>query len=179
MKLKLTAFLLIVLTVALAGCTKDIPEQTQESTPLVLSSPAFANNETIPDKYTCQGENVNPPLMINSMPEATKTLVLIIDDPDAPNGVWNHWVVWDIDNNPAIDENSIPGRQGKNSAGNNEYTGPCPQAGTSHRYLFKLYALDSALDLEEGATKAEVEKEMEDYIIDQTQLVGLYSNLVK
>lgn len=179
MKLKLTSFLLIILTIALTGCTKDTPEQTQDSTPLILSSPAFANNETIPDKYTCQGENINPPLMIINMPEETKTLVLIVDDPDAPNGVWDHWVVWDIDNNPSINENSIPGRQGKNSAGDNNYKGPCPPSGTQHRYFFKLYALDSALDLEEGSTKTKVEKEMKGHILDQTQLIGLYSNIVK
>src|SRR3989344_7618162 len=129
-----------------------------------LSSPAFNHKGTLPVKYTCQGKNINPPLKIREIPEKTKTLVLFIDDPDAPGKTWNHWIVFNIKPNPEVTENSVPGIQGKNSWGNSSYGGPCPPSGT-HRYFFRLFALDIELDLAEEASREEVEKAMKSHII--------------
>lgn len=141
-----------------------------------LTSPAFGNNLPIPSKYTCDGEDINPPLEISEVPEGTQSLVLIMDDPDAPVGIWDHWVVWNI--NPSIisiEENSVPegAVQGMNSFGKQPYGGPCPPSGT-HHYHFKLYALDTKLELDPSSKKEDVEKAMEDHILEQAELVGLY-----
>lgn len=142
-----------------------------------LSSSAFADQETIPAKYTCEGENINPPLQISEVPEGTQSLVLIVDDPDAPAGTWDHWIVWNIaPNTTEIAENSVPERaeQGTTSFGQPGYGGPCPPPGPAHRYIFKLYALDATLDLTTGADKSDIEQAMADHILAQTQLIGLY-----
>ncbi len=147
---------------------------------LKLTSEAFENNGKIPEKYTCVGENINPPLQISDVPEKTKSLVLIVDDPDAvkPTGkVWEHWTVWNINpNTKEIQENSVPegAIQGVNGAGKNNYQGPCPPDG-EHRYFFKLFALDTTLNLQEGATKKQVEEAIQNHIIAQTQLIGLFT----
>lgn len=142
-----------------------------------ISSPAFKNNERIPAKYTCDGENVNPLLKIEDVTEKAKSLVLIMDDPDAPKGIWVHWTVWNID--PAIKEiaeNDVPAgaMEGLTDFGKPGYGGPCPHSGT-HRYLFKLYALDMVLDLPPKSKKADIEKTMKGHILEQTELIGLYS----
>ena len=141
-----------------------------------LSSPVFEDNKFIPSKYTCDGENINPSLKISEVPEEAKSLVLIVDDPDAPIGIWDHWILWDI--SPSISiirENSIPkgSVQGENSFGKKSYGGPCPPGGT-HRYFFNLYALDKILELSDRTTKKELEKEMKNHILDKTELIGLY-----
>jgi len=145
---------------------------------LKLVSSEFGDNGRIPIKYTCLGKNINPPLEISGVPEEAKSLVLIMDDPDAikPAGkVWDHWVVWNIDVEiKLIEEDSIPGIQGRNSGGRIGYGGPCPPDG-EHRYFFKLYALDKKLNLEKGSTKKEVEDAMKNSVISKTQLVGLFS----
>ena len=141
-----------------------------------LTSPAFKNNQLIPKKYTCDGENINPPLQISGIPAGTKSLVLIVDDPDAPMGTWVHWVVWNISpDTTLIEENSVPqgSIQGVNDFGKNTYGGPCPPRGT-HRYYFKLYALNTKLPLNPSATKKDVEKAMEGAILEKAELVGLY-----
>ena len=127
----------------------------------------------IPKKYTCQGEDINPLLKIEGIPQETVSLVLINDDPDAPGGTWDHWIVINIAPTQTIAENSVPGTQGKNSWGRNDYGGPCPPSGT-HRYFFKLYALDTQLNLSEGASKKEVENAIKGHILEQTELIGLY-----
>ncbi|HLC65665.1 MAG TPA: YbhB/YbcL family Raf kinase inhibitor-like protein [Candidatus Nanoarchaeia archaeon] len=139
---------------------------------LTLTSPAFRHNSEIPAKYTCRGQDINPQLDILGVPKNAKSLVLIVDDPDAPMGMWVHWVVWNIPIVTSIKENSIPGVQGMNDFGKKDYGGPCPPSGT-HRYFFKLYALDTTLTLREGRKK-DVEKAMEGHIIEKTVLVGLY-----
>jgi Raf kinase inhibitor-like YbhB/YbcL family protein len=114
-----------------------------------ISSPAFKHNDHIPPKYTCDGADVNPPLVIENTPAGTKSLALIVDDPDAPGGMWVHWVVWNIDPAvAAIKENSVPSgaQQGINDFRSRNYGAPCPPSGT-HRYFFKLYALDTTLTL--------------------------------
>jgi Raf kinase inhibitor-like YbhB/YbcL family protein len=138
-----------------------------------LSSPAFKHNAFIPPKFTCQGEGVNPALLIENIPEKTQSLALIVDDPDAPMGMWVHWVVFDIPLINRIEENSIPGKQGRNDFGRNDYGGPCPPSGT-HRYFFKIYALDKMLNLKEGISKPSLEGAMLGHILDQAELIGLY-----
>jgi Raf kinase inhibitor-like YbhB/YbcL family protein len=138
-----------------------------------LASPVFTHNTLIPKKYTCQGEDISPPLTITDIPKSTVSLVLINDDPDAPMGTWDHWLIWNIQPVAKIEENSAPGIQGKNSWNRNDYGGPCPPSGT-HRYFFQLYALDLMLDLPKGSTKAELKASMEGHILDHAELIGLY-----
>jgi len=142
-----------------------------------LTSPDFENNAKIPVRYTGDGEGINPDLEISEIPEGVMSLVLIVDDPDAPAGIWDHWVVFNI--SPEIKrvlKKSIPenGIQGKNSWGTNTYKGPKPPSGT-HRYFFKLFALNVRLGLNEGASKEQVEEAMKNHILDKAELVGLYS----
>ena len=141
-----------------------------------IRSPAFVMNGYIPARYTCDGTDVNPPLEFADVPAGTKSLALIVDDPDAPVGMWVHWVVWNID--PAtreIAEDSVPSGagQGKNDWKRNNYGGPCPPSGV-HRYFFKLYAMDVKLNLGSGATKAELEKAMQGHILANSELIGLF-----
>lgn len=142
---------------------------------LILTSPAFEYGKSIPSKYTCDGEDLNPPLEISGINFSTKSLTLIMDDPDAPAGVWVHWVKWNIPTSTtSISEGQEPGGvSGKGTGGNLDYKGPCPPSG-EHRYFFKLYALDTILDLQKGADKKELEKAMQGHILQQTKLMGLY-----
>lgn len=138
-----------------------------------LTSPAFENNQYMPAKFTCDAEEVSPPLVIEGIPEGAKSLALIVDDPDAPVGTWVHWVVYDIPVISRIEENSIPGTQGINDSKPGNYGGPCPPSGT-HRYFFKIYTLDQELNLKEGISKKDLEKAMQGHILDKAELVGLY-----
>ena len=143
---------------------------------LKLSSPAFRHSDSIPSKYTCDGADVNPPLVIENAPLNAKSLALIVDDPDAPAGNWVHWVVWNIDpTTDEIRENTVPSGalQGINDFRKHDYGGPCPPSGT-HRYFFKLYALDMMLSLGPKANKAELERAMKGHIVTQGELIGLY-----
>jgi len=141
---------------------------------LIVKSSAFEHQKMIPFKYTCDGDDVNPPLIIEGIPEGTKSLVLIVDDPDAPMGTWDHWVVWNIPPTNRIEEDSVPGTEGMNSSGRRWYGGPCPPSGT-HRYFFKVYALDTQLSLGSNSRKKDVEKAMKGHMLAQGELVGLYS----
>jgi Raf kinase inhibitor-like YbhB/YbcL family protein len=138
-----------------------------------LTSPEFENNGFIPRKFTCQGEDINPELIIEDIPQGAKSLALIVDDPDAPMGTWVHWIVYNIPVIGLIKEDSIPGIQGRNDFGGGGYGGPCPPSGT-HRYFFKLYALDTELNLEEGISKKVLEKAMEGHLLTKAELVGRY-----
>ncbi|MFH1414302.1 MAG: YbhB/YbcL family Raf kinase inhibitor-like protein [Candidatus Omnitrophota bacterium] len=139
-----------------------------------ITSPEFKHNQLIPRKFTCQGDDLNPALIIENTPEGSKSLVLIVDDPDAPMGNWDHWIVYDIEPGISrVEENSIPGKQGMNDFKRLDYGGPCPPSGT-HRYFFKIYALDAMLNLEEGVSKEEIEEVMQGHILDKAELVGLY-----
>ncbi len=141
---------------------------------MTVTSSAFAEGETIPARYTCDGENVSPPLAIAGLPEGTQSVAIIVDDPDAPVGTWVHWVEYDIAPTTAFPEGAVAiGTQGTSSFGIPGYGGPCPPSGT-HRYFFKVYALDSVLGLEAGATKAELLAAMEGHILAQAQLMGLF-----
>jgi Raf kinase inhibitor-like YbhB/YbcL family protein len=138
-----------------------------------VTSPAFKHESGIPERYTCDGKDINPQLNISYIPEGTKSMVVLVDDPDAPNGTIDHWVVYNIEPTTVIKENSIPGTQGKNYGGY-KYMGPCPPMGM-HRYFFKVYALNAKLDLKPGATKMQVQDMMVDKIIESAQLMGTYT----
>jgi hypothetical protein len=150
---------------------------------LKITSNAFKNNGLIPAKYTCDGNNMNPPLNIEGAPKEAATLVLIMDDPDIPQfvkekfgiEVWDHWVVFNIPTNVTrISEGcNPPGILGKNTRNENVYTGPCPPD-REHRYFFKVYALDTKLDIDKNSTKQDVERAMKDHIIAKGELIGLY-----
>jgi len=146
---------------------------TKENSGLRVRSVAFSQGGHIPPKYTCEGENVNPPLEISGFPENTKSLALIVEDPDAPRGTYDHWLVWNIPPNEGIAENSRPGITGRNSFGNTGYGGPCPPAG-SHRYFFKAYALDTNLDLLAGSGKKTLEDAMKDHVLASGELMAHY-----
>ena len=152
-----------------------IKEGTKEPFMKITSS-AFENNQFIPSKYTCDGNNINPPLQFSEIPEKTRSLVLIMEDPDAPAGTWVHWVLYNI---PAelreIKENAQPqGIQGITSFGNRGYGGPCPPSG-KHRYYFKLYALDTVLPVLDKQDKKIIEAKMQNHILIQAELIGIYS----
>lgn len=145
-------------------------------------SPAFAPAENIPVKYTCDGEDISPPLQWAELPEGVKTLALICDDPDAPSGVWDHWLMFNITPDRIGLEENTPKQfdpfrgvgHGLNSWNNTFYNGPCPPAG-QHRYYFKLYALDTRLRIKPGVNKAALLKAMEGHILGQTYFWGVYS----
>lgn len=141
---------------------------------LKISSPAFAHEEMIPSRYTCGGENISPPVEIDQIPKDAKCLAMIVDDPDASGGSFIHWLVWNIPVKHHLHENEIHGTEGINDFGKHHYGGPCPPGGT-HRYFFKIYALDSLLDLPQDARKAQLERAMNDHILAFGELIGLYS----
>ncbi len=144
-----------------------------------IKSPSFGMNGFIPEEFSCKGNDANPPLVIENVPGEAKSLALIMDDPDAPAGTWVHWVMWDI---PAgrtgkinIETGSVPhgAIQGVNSWGKRSYGGPCPPSGT-HRYYFKLYALDTQLPLDPGSGKQELENAMKGHMLAHSELIGLF-----
>lgn len=150
---------------------------TQSNSAFKLTSPAFTNNATIPVRYTCQGDNTNPPLDIEGTPTRAESLALIMHDPDAPSGDFTHWLIWNIDTSiRQIDENSLPGgtTQGTTSFGQTQYGGPCPPSGT-HHYVFDLYALDTNLNLPSSSSQADLRQTMQGHILDQATLTGLFS----
>lgn len=146
-----------------------------------LESSAFEDEGMIPEKYTCDGEDISPPLKWIGVPEDAKSLALIADDPDAPGGTFVHWVLFNLPPNTEELSENVPNqetlqngaKQGKNDFPKIGYGGPCPPSGT-HRYYFKIYALDTELDLEAGATKSDLEDAMEGHILAQGQLMGKY-----
>jgi len=138
------------------------------------------NGGNILPKHTCDGEGLSPAISFSEIPIEAKSLVLIMDDPDASAGIWDHWILFNISpNTQNLKEGDLSvGKGGKNSWGEVGYGGPCPGVG-KHRYFFKLYALDKTLDLPEGSIKSEIEKEMEGHILDETKIVGLYERSQK
>ena len=160
---------------------------TMSTSTLTLTSPAFGEGASIPSRFTCDGDrSVSPALVIAGVPEGTKSFALIMDDPDVPkalhaDGVFDHWVLFNISpDTREIPEGKSVGVAGENGAGKNAYTGPCPPPQyepSEHRYIFKLYALDSELALQAGAAKADVEKAMEGHIIAQAELIGRYKRI--
>ena len=143
-----------------------------------ITSSSFQAGGDIPAKFTCNGTNVSPELQITSVPNEAKSLVLIVDDPDAPRGLFTHWIVWNIDpKTTRIAENSAPtaGVQGANDFGKRNYGGPCPPSGM-HRYFFKIFALDMKLELKPSARRAELDAAMRGHVLAQGELMGRYSH---
>ena len=162
--------------------TQPGTQATQSATRgIKLVSRAFTEGQTIPRQYTCNGINISPPLEWTGLPKSAKTIAIIADDPDAPAGTWVHWVIFNlpadtlgmVENVPATEDVAGGGLQGKNDFQKIGYGGPCPPSGT-HRYFFKIYAVDGELPLKAGATKSEVEKASEGHIVGQAQLMGTY-----
>ena len=155
---------------------------TEEGSEFRLSSEAFENEESIPARFTCDGENVSPPLAWSGAPVETKAFALIMDDPDAPGGTFTHWLLFDLpaetrelpEGVETSERPQVGGVQGSNDADSIGYTGPCPPPGTPHRYRFTLYALDVPVNLDPGAQKQEVLDAMEGHVLAQTELVGTY-----
>lgn len=181
-----TALVSLALLVAACGSAKPA-ESTTTSVPaggtMQISSPAFGHNELMPAAYTCHGDDISPPLAFAGIPAGTQSLALIVDDPDAPDPaapkvVWEHWVMWNI---PAevsqIDAGTVPDGaiQGTNSWGRTDYGGPCPPIGT-HRYFFKLYALDTTLALGTSSIKADIEAAMQGHVLAQAEIIGRYGS---
>ena len=140
---------------------------------LSVTSEAFIAGSDIPSKYTCDGEAVSPPLIVDDIPEHTKTLAIIAEDPDAPRGTFDHWLLWNLPPDRVIKEDRVLGASGKNSAGKTGYYAPCPPSG-SHRYYFTVFALDTSLSLEEGSDKQKLKAAMQNHILAQGVLMGKY-----
>jgi len=150
------------------------PVTTQ--TPMTISSLVFLDNQNIPVKYTCDGDGVSPPLNFSNVPPKAQSLALTVTDPDAPNGLWVHWLVWNISaSTTQIRENSVPAQaiQGQGSSGQKVYGAPCPPSGT-HRYIFTLYALDEKLPIPSYSVLDDLAKTMQGHILQQAQIIGLY-----
>jgi len=142
---------------------------------LDITSGAFAEGDTIPRRHTCEGEDVSPPLAWTGVPEGTRSLALIVDDPDAPVGTFTHWLAWGIDPGGTLAEGEAAPREGRNDFGEVGYRGPCPPPGHGrHRYFFRLYALDTELDLEPGASRDELERSLEGHALETAELMGGY-----
>lgn len=182
------AILTLALVTFLLGCGKAprpaVPQpviQQENKMGFKLTSTAFQEGQSVPRQYTCDGVNVSPPLEWSGAPSSAKTFAIICDDPDAPGGTWVHWVLYNlpadriglVESVPATEKVPGDGLQGTNDFQKIGYGGPCPPSGT-HRYFFKLYALDAELALKSGATKAELLKAMEGHVLGQTQLMGTY-----
>jgi Raf kinase inhibitor-like YbhB/YbcL family protein len=183
--------LVLIASVFLLSCRSETPSSNNvqpsnqavggKKTEMKLTSRAFQEGEMIPPQYTCTGANISPPLAWESMPEKTKSLALIVDDPDAPGKTWVHWVAFNLpasvralpENVPAQENINGGGKQGKNDFKKVGYGGPCPPSGT-HRYYFKLYALDTDLALDSTATKDQLLKAMEGHVLGEGQLMGKY-----
>lgn len=140
-----------------------------------IESPAFKHGQPIPEKYTCMGSDVSPPLVFHDVPEGTKSFALIVDDPDAPMGIFVHWLVWNIPGNATkLSEAAALSNQGKNGFKEVRYRGPCPPPGGPHRYFFKLYALDSEISLPNGSLKKQLESAIEGHVLGKAELVGTF-----
>lgn len=165
-----------------ASKTTSSAEKKEGKQTLLVQSPAFEEGGRIPAIYTCDDRNISPPLSWSNVPDSTKSLALICDDPDAPAGTWVHWVLFNIPpDTTALPENMPPeeqlengAEQGQNDFGEIGYGGPCPPRGT-HRYYFRLYALDKKIDIESGATRQELMKAMKGHVMAEGQLMGRYS----
>jgi len=179
---RLTLLVGTLLTMVLVQCAGGDSKEEGSSMTIKVSSAVFKDGEFIPSQYTCEGPNVSPPLEWTDVPAGAKSIALICDDPDAPMGTWVHWVLYGlppdtrnlpegVPPNETLQDGSV---QGKNDFKRIGYGGPCPPHGKPHRYFFKLYALDTELDLKPPASKKDLEKAMKGHIVAQGQLVGKY-----
>lgn len=158
------------------------PRDASPTRRLALSTPAFRDGETIPVQYTCDGEDLSPPLAWTGVPVETRSFALICDDPDAPRGTWVHWVIWNLPADTVELEPGVPprpelpsgARQGLNDGGDLGYAGPCPPSGKPHRYFFRLFALDSQLNLAPGVNRSDLDTAMEGHVLAQGTVMGIY-----
>ncbi len=166
----------------LTGNSKKQDELSFKQSPILtknimnISSSAFENNSEIPEKYTCSGENINPPLIFYDIPDSAKSLALIVTDPDAPSGDFTHWILWNINPQTSeLKENSIPegANQGYTDFNDNKYSGPCPPSG-EHRYIFKIYALNNTLSIPINSTKEDLQNAMKEHVLSESELTGTY-----
>lgn len=180
-RLLVTVFLVLLVFVP-AICEAQANNGGAKGMDFQISSTAFSAGSTIPQKFTCDGEDVSPVLAWNGAPPNTKAFALIVDDPDAPAGTWNHWLVWNI---PASMHEFVEGasksdaigehaHEGTNDFRKSGYNGPCPPPGKPHRYYFKLFAIDTPLSLQAGATRDELDSAMKSHVIAQAELMGRY-----
>lgn len=175
------AFLILIMLVRFGGMAQA-EDKKSGMMKLSVSSPEFAQGDRIPVKYTCDGEDVSPPIYWNKGPAATQSYALIADDPDAPRGTFTHWVMYNIPSGvtrleeyvTAVDRLDDGTMQGKNSYDKLGYGGPCPPPGKPHRYRFNVYALDSRIDLGPGASKDDLLKAMNGHVLAQGELMGTY-----
>ena len=174
----------ILTIVLLIGCTdqnisNSNEKETKQIGDITITSSAFRNGRLIPIKYTCDGDGINPPLSFNNIPNGTISLVLIVDDPDAQDGAWNHWIVFNIPADITGFKEDMGPRYyiGENSWGDINYGAPCPPTGEEHSYYFRLYALDSELKLLDGASRKDIDDAMSGHIIGQTSIMGKYCSL--
>ena len=202
--MSLKYFVLVIAVILISGCvdgnnnapvdeitpeaTAEVTETEEEYTreadimeEFSISSGAFSQGDTIPVEYTCDGSDISPPLVFSGIPEGAKSIALIVDDPDAPGGVWVHWVIYNMPVGRELAKGIPPigtlpdgGRQGTSDFGKMGYGGPCPPSGT-HRYYFKAYALDTVLDLQSGASKAQLENAMQGHVLAKAELMGKYA----
>lgn len=182
--MKRILFFFLLLSIILYACSTEATPTTETDMTLELKSDAFANGQSIPAKYACTGKNISPALTWSDPPAGTQSFALIVDDPDAPMGTWVHWVLYNIkpDRRSLPEDLPMTGKNidpeavffGKNSSGNIRYDGPCPPGGT-HRYYFKLYALDTQIGLLPGASKEDILREMEGHILAQGELMGTFA----
>lgn len=189
---RIMLFMIMAIVILTAGCTTDNNGESQEDSgdlvygsdedaqanysgvdDIMISSSAFEDEGKIPSKYTCDGQNLNPPLEFGNVPNGTQSLALIVTDPDSPSGNFVHWVVWNVAPGSGIDEGSVPGVVGRNSYGKATYNGPCPSSGT-HDYIFRVFALDTKLELESGSKVDELEEAMQGHVISEGQMTGKY-----
>ncbi len=179
----LLVFISVVTACSLSERAVQEPTKTnQQAAKIELSSAAFANGQSIPKKYTCDGEDVSPPLKWTNAPKETKSFALISDDPDAPAGTWVHWVIFNIpadvselkENLPKTESVLGKAKQGINDFEKIGYGGPCPPSGSPHRYFFKLYALDTELNLSGNVKKEDLVKAMQGHILAEGQIIGTY-----
>jgi Raf kinase inhibitor-like YbhB/YbcL family protein len=181
----LNSAVVLLLFISCAGRRQEAVPPTatpnRDKPEIKLTSAAFKDGESIPRAYTCDGVNISPPLEWSGAPKTAKTIAIVCDDPDAPAGTWVHWVLYNmpaeniglVENLPATESVKAGGFQGLNDFGKTGYGGPCPPSGT-HRYSFRVYAVDSELPLKAGATKADLMKALEGHVLMQGQLMGTY-----
>jgi Raf kinase inhibitor-like YbhB/YbcL family protein len=189
MTIKLSLFCAASASLLIVGCSNHIQQSepagtAKDAATMLLSSTAFADGQAIPEKYTCHGQDISPPLQWSGAPSQTKSIALTCEDPDAPSGTFTHWVIFDVPAAAAGLSENVPktatepdgSEQGKNSFGNVGYNGPCPPGGKTHHYIFKVYALDAAVTLDSGAGKEELLNAINGHILAQGELTGTYQD---
>jgi Raf kinase inhibitor-like YbhB/YbcL family protein len=178
----------LMVILLIAGASSMVAQQANSassggaSTTFALTSPAFAAGAEIPRQYTCKGADTSPALAWSGAPANTASFALIVDDPDAPHGTWVHWVLWNLpasvhslpEGVPKRDQLDDGSRQGRNSNQKVGYSGPCPPSGQTHRYFFRLYALDGKLDLAAGAGRSDLDTAMKGHVLAQTEYMGSF-----